>query len=163
MKTNLKANLDMNVSVYTYLDYLNESLNKFGFFKEISNFIAETIVEEISPISIEKALLAREALRTTGFGDGFAIPHGKVVGINKSYLFFIRSKNKLEWDSLDKQPVQFIFIILVPDSSESNDHLTILSRLSYNLMDASYQEKIKLEGDNKKIKLILEEMLMKNI
>ncbi len=147
-----------DVSVFTILDFNNVSKSKSDFFHEVSFLISGSLMDEIKPKEIESAILEREILGTTGFGNGLAIPHGKVANLKESCLFYVRCKHDIEWDSLDEKPAKYIFIILVASNDESNNHLKILSKLSYNLMDPVYQEKIKNEKSSENLRNVIEEM-----
>lgn len=161
MKKWVKATLTAmsnDVNVIVELDYPNLSTTKIEWFTEISNFLSESTNNEVSPKSIEAALNKREELGTTGFGNGLAIPHGKLEDLSSPYLFFIRLNRSVEWQSLDDTLVNHVFIILVPQQDKANDHLRILSKLSYNLMDDSYQKKIKNENDKNLVLSLIREM-----
>lgn len=148
-----------NVNVIIKLDYPNVSTTKLDWFTEISTLLSQAIANEVSSKNIENVLNAREQLSTTGFGNGLAIPHGKLEHLSSPYLFFIRLNNSIEWESLDDTLVNYVFIILVPQQDESNEHLRILSRLCYNLMDDTYQNKIKNENNEDLVLSVIREML----
>lgn len=81
-----------------------------------------------------RGLNEREALSTTGIGDGIAIPHVKSDLIIKPVIIFLRSDAGIPWDSLDDEPVHLVFMIAVPENAEA-EHLDILTRLCRWLMD----------------------------
>lgn len=86
----------------------------------------------------KKAILDREALSTTGIGDGIAIPHGKTSAVNKASLAAAISTNGVDYDSLDGSPAKLFFMIAVPDNND-NLHLEVLARLSTILMDEKFR------------------------
>ncbi|HRR41741.1 MAG TPA: PTS sugar transporter subunit IIA [Syntrophales bacterium] len=86
-----------------------------------------------------KVLLEREKLGSTGIGEGIAIPHGKVPGIEKIYIGFGRSKTGVDFNSLDGRPVHLFFVLLAPENSSST-HLKALAKLSRMLMDQPFRE-----------------------
>ena len=86
----------------------------------------------------KKAILAREALSTTGIGEGIAIPHGKTSAVKKASLAAAISKNGVDYDSLDGAPAHLFFMIAVPENSD-NLHLEVLARLSTILMDEKFR------------------------
>jgi len=86
----------------------------------------------------KKAILDREALSTTGIGDGIAIPHGKTSAVKKAALAAAISKNGVDYDSLDGAPAKLFFMIAVPNNSD-NLHLEVLARLSTILMDETFR------------------------
>lgn len=80
-----------------------------------------------------QAVQQREEESTTGFGKGVAIPHGKTDGVKEPVLLFAKLAQPIEWKSLDEQPVDMLFMILVPESSAA-EHLQILAKLARRLM-----------------------------
>ncbi|WP_420403363.1 PTS IIA-like nitrogen regulatory protein PtsN [Nisaea sp.] len=87
-------------------------------------------------------LLERERLGTTGMGDGIAIPHGKLPGLNRLYGIFARADRAVEFDAIDDKPVDIIFLLLAPESAGA-DHLKALARVSRLLRDKGTCEKIR--------------------
>ena len=85
----------------------------------------------------EKGVLAREEESTTGIGDGIAIPHCKSDAVKKPGLAAMVLPEGVEYDSLDGQPANLIFLIAAPNT-EDNVHLTVLARLSELLMDPDF-------------------------
>lgn len=79
------------------------------------------------------AVATRELESSTGFGKGVAIPHGKTDGVKEPVLMFAKLANPVEWNSLDGKPVDMLFMILVPETSQ-NEHLQILAKLARRLM-----------------------------
>ena len=80
---------------------------------------------------------AREEERTTGIGEGIAIPHGKCDAVTKPGLAAMVVKDGVDFDSLDGEPVHLIFLIAAPNT-EDNIHLDVLSKLSVLLMDEQF-------------------------
>ncbi|MBP9020998.1 MAG: PTS sugar transporter subunit IIA [Syntrophobacterales bacterium] len=92
-----------------------------------------------------KVLLEREKLGSTGIGEGIAIPHGKVSGIEKIYIGFGRSKAGVDFNALDGRPVHLFFVLLAPENSSST-HLKALAKLSRMLMDQPFREHLMKAG-----------------
>ncbi|NKB54820.1 MAG: PTS IIA-like nitrogen regulatory protein PtsN [Alphaproteobacteria bacterium] len=88
------------------------------------------------------ALLERERLGTTGVGGGVAIPHGKLAGLEQLYGLFARLEAPIDFESIDEQPVDLIFLLLAPESAGA-DHLKTLSRVSRLLRDKAVCEKLR--------------------
>ncbi len=76
-----------------------------------------------------RVLTERETLGSTGVGDGFAIPHGKLNSIPEMIVAFGRSKGGIEFQALDAKPV-FLFFLLVTPTDKPGDHLKALARIS---------------------------------
>ncbi|MCG8508909.1 MAG: PTS sugar transporter subunit IIA, partial [Rhodospirillales bacterium] len=87
-------------------------------------------------------LLERERLGTTGVGNGIAIPHGKLPSLEGLYGVFARLENPIDFDSIDEQPVDLIFLLLAPESAGA-DHLKALARVSRLLRDKASVEKLR--------------------
>lgn len=94
-----------------------------------------------SVAKVVDAVLHREEEGTTGFGKGIAIPHGKCDAVSEPTLLFASLENSVEWKAMDDQPVQALFMILVPEQSQ-NDHLKILAQLARNLMHDDFVQRL---------------------
>src|SRR4051795_10798909 len=81
----------------------------------------------------KQAILAREAQSTTGIGDGIAIPHAKTKAVKEAAIAFGRSKEGVNYESLDGQPAHLFFMIAATEGA-NNTHLEALARLSTILM-----------------------------
>lgn len=88
-----------------------------------------------------KDILTREAQSTTGIGENIAIPHAKSAAVKAPAIAFGRSKEGVDFDSLDGQPAHLFFMIAASEGA-NNAHLEALSRLSTFLMDEKFQDKI---------------------
>lgn len=92
--------------------------------------------------TIFDVLLERERLGTTGVGHGIAIPHGKLSSLDRVYGFFARLERPVDFDAIDEQPVDLMFLLLAPESAGA-DHLKALARVSRLLRDGSMCEKLR--------------------
>ncbi|MDS0525207.1 fructose-specific PTS transporter subunit EIIC [Clostridium sp. SHJSY1] len=89
----------------------------------------------------KEAVLEREALSTTGIGEGIAIPHAKTKAVKEAGLAAIVLKDGIDYDSLDGEPAKLFFLIAAPEGK--NDlHLEVLARLSTILMDTNFKNKL---------------------
>ena len=82
--------------------------------------------------AIYDSLIAREKLGSTGFGHGIAIPHCRLPGCNKAVGALLQLDSKIDFDALDGEPVDLIFILLVPEEA-TEEHLQILKMLAERL------------------------------
>ena len=93
-----------------------------------------------------KAILAslneRERVGSTGFGDGTAIPHGKVEGLNRVFGFFARLSAPIEFHAVDNLPVDLVFLLLSPPDAGA-DHLKALASVSRALRDRDTVAKLR--------------------
>ena len=92
--------------------------------------------------AIFDVLLERERLGTTGVGAGIAIPHGKLPGLKRLFGVFARLEKSINFESIDDQPVDLIFLLLAPGTAGA-DHLKALARVSRLLRDRSVCEKLR--------------------
>jgi PTS system nitrogen regulatory IIA component len=87
-------------------------------------------------------LLERERLGTTGVGNGIAIPHGKLADIKAMFGLFARLQPAVDFEAIDEQPVDLIFLLLAPEGAGA-DHLKALARVSRLLRDRGICEKVR--------------------
>jgi fructose-specific phosphotransferase system IIA component len=78
---------------------------------------------------VRSAVLDREKIMSTGVGKGFAIPHGKTNSISDIIAAFGKTRNPVDYDALDNQPVHLIFLLVGKDNLVSK-HIKLLSRIS---------------------------------
>lgn len=92
------------------------------------------------------ALLQRERLGSTGVGNGIAIPHGKLAGLKRIYGVFAHLAKPIDFDALDDQPVDLIFLLLAPESAGA-DHLKALARVARQLREPGLAAKLRASND----------------
>lgn len=105
---------------------------------------------------IFETLLTREKLGSTGIGQGIAIPHGKVPSIARVYGLFARLAQPVDFDSVDGQPVDLVFVLLAPEHAGA-DHLKALARISRLLRDPGVVAKLRGTDDAEGLYAILTE------
>jgi len=91
---------------------------------------------------IHDGVMERERLGTTGVGNGIAIPHGKLPGLKRLFGVFARLEKPIDFESIDEQPVDLIFLLLAPEGAGA-DHLKALARVSRLLRDRRVCEKLR--------------------
>lgn len=87
-------------------------------------------------------LLERERLGTTGIGGGIAIPHCRMPKLERISGLFARLDQPIDFEAIDEQPVDLIFLLLAPESAGA-DHLKALARVSRLLRDRAIVEKLR--------------------
>lgn len=92
--------------------------------------------------AIFEVLLERERLGTTGIGSGTAIPHGRLPDLPRLYGLFARLERPTDFEAIDDQPVDLIFLLLTPATAGA-DHLKALARISRLLRDKAICEKLR--------------------
>ncbi len=121
--------------------------------REFSDLLAETGKVEDKD-ELVRILAAREALGSTGIGDGVAIPHGKMKGINGIVLAFGRSRRGVEFDSLDGEPAHLFFLLIAPEDAPG-EHLKALARISRLMKNGGFRDALMRAADKKEIKRII--------
>ena len=146
---------------------------------EISDFLSpESVIESLKARSKKQALqelasraevltslparevfdvlLQRERLGSTGVGLGVAIPHGKLTGASKVSAIFARLDAPIEFESVDDEPVDLIFLLIAP-SGAGADHLKALARVSRLLRDPATLAKLRSSREPEVLYAILTE------
>jgi fructose-specific PTS system IIA-like component len=112
----------------------------------------KTIVDQLyitgrteHPRDIEAAVWQREAVYSTAFGHGFAIPHCKSDAVKANSLAILRLRRPVAWDSLDGQPVSVVVLLAIRESDQSAVHLKILATLARQVMHEEFRERLERE------------------
>jgi PTS system nitrogen regulatory IIA component len=113
--------------------------------QELSRRAAE--ISGLHERTIFDVLLERERLGTTGVGSGIAIPHGKLSDLKQLVGVFARLEKPVDFDAVDEQPVDLIFLLLAPEAAGA-DHLKALARISRLLRDRAVCEKLRAATDD---------------
>lgn len=121
-----------------------QTTSKKRLFQDISEQ-AKTIYGVDSAQTLD-ALQERESLGPTGVGHGVALPHARLHGLDKVVGLFIRLEKPLDFDAVDRQPVDLIFALLAPKSS-GVDHLKALALVSRTLRDQDLRAKLRANDD----------------
>jgi len=150
------------------VDFLNEkaisadlkSTSKEGVIRELVDLLAKA--EGIkNKEDLVKVLLGREALGSTGIGQGVGIPHGKTDSVKRLVAAFGVCHQGVNFDALDGEPVYLFFLLVAPEDS-AGPHLKGLARISRLLKDKYFRESLKSLTDEKTVlKLIREEDVKK--
>ena len=101
-------------------------------------------------------LQERESLGPTGVGNGIALPHARLENLDKITGIFIRLERPLDYESVDRQPVDLIFGLFAPKDS-GVDHLKALALVSRTMRDAGICAKLRANTDPAKLYAILTE------
>ena len=84
---------------------------------------------------ISADILKREELGSTGMGGGVAIPHARMADVKRPFGFLVRLKNAIEFDAIDRQPVDLVFLLLLP-TAPAGEQLNALALVARTLRDA---------------------------
>ncbi|QEH61789.1 PTS system fructose-specific IIABC component [Spiroplasma chinense] len=121
--------------------------------KSVFEFIANAALKD-KVISDSEALIngfnSRESEGSTGFEDGFAIPHARIKEAKEAAIYVVRLANGIEWNSMDGKPTKVIIALIVPDG-KNDEHLAILSDVAVKLMDSNFKKVLNTATDAKKV------------
>jgi PTS system nitrogen regulatory IIA component len=104
--------------------------------------------------TIFEILTQREKLGSTGVGNGIAIPHGKLAKLTKLFGLFARLERAIDFEALDGQPVDLVFLLLAPEGAGA-DHLKALARVARLLRDPTVAQKLRASRDADAIYAVL--------
>jgi len=104
--------------------------------------------------AIFEILLQREKLGSTAVGNGIAIPHGKLPKLGRLFGLFARLERPIDFEALDSQPVDLIFLLLAPEAAGA-DHLKALARVARLLRDPEIARKLRESSDTDALYAVL--------
>ncbi|MEF3046028.1 PTS sugar transporter subunit IIA [Pseudotabrizicola sp. L79] len=128
--------------------------SKKRLFQELGEMVAATY--GLSAATAIDGLQERESLGPTGVGHGIALPHARLQDLDRIVGVFIRLEKPLDYDSVDRQPVDLIFGLFAPKDS-GVDHLKALALVSRTMRDAGTVAKLRANTDPAKLHAILTE------
>lgn len=107
---------------------------------EVLSELAEAVAVRTGtdPVQICRIVEEREKLGTTGIGDGVAIPHGKLDGIEDTVVCFGKSRDGVPFNAMDGRPVHLFFLLVAPESVNGK-HLKALAKISRMLKDEKFR------------------------
>ena len=114
--------------------------NKKGLFQQLATAAGRRT--GVDPKAIVASLTEREKLGSTGFGGGVAIPHGRIEGLPSVFGYFARLTSPVEFQSVDRLPVDLVFLLLSPPDAGA-DHLKALAAVSRVLRDRNIVAKLR--------------------
>jgi nitrogen PTS system EIIA component len=120
----------MQLSEFLDFDAIKTSLsggNKRSLLQQLANLAGQRLA--LDSAAILASLTEREQLGSTGFGQGVAIPHGKVEGLNRIYCLFARLAEPVDFKAIDGKPVDLVFLLLSPPDAGA-EHLKALAAIS---------------------------------
>ena len=133
-----------------------QAVSKKEALREMSAAIAKQI-QELNEDAAFTALQEREALGSTGIGDGIAIPHAKIDSLREMIVFFARSKKGVQFDAHDSHPVHLFFVMLAPYGMGTT-YLANLARLSRFLKSETIRSRLLQAGGQEELDAILAEL-----
>jgi PTS system nitrogen regulatory IIA component len=92
------------------------------------------------------ALAAREALGSTGIGEGIAVPHAKIAGLGRFFALFARLEKPINFDAIDGEPVDLVFLLLIPATADK-DHLAALACVARRLREPDIASRLRVNTE----------------
>ena len=114
--------------------------------EELSNLIVQD-QNQLDASDIFDSLISRERLGATGVGYGIAIPHGRIKNCQKIIGAFIQLNNGVDFNTIDNQPVDIMFALIVPEES-TDEHLQVLALLASMFNDENFRQKLHQSKSN---------------
>ena len=145
------------------MEFLNEKAISANLGAQTKEAIIRELVELLVKAQVIKdkeklikILLEREALGSTGVGQGVAIPHGKSESVKQLVAAFGLSREGVNFDSLDGEPGYIFFLLVAPEDS-AGPHLKALARISRLLKDKYFRDILRNASDEKAILKIIKQ------
>jgi PTS system nitrogen regulatory IIA component len=133
----------MRLSEFVDFESIKSALpasNKRGLFQLLGQLAAQRL--GLEPAQVTAALNEREKLGSTGFGNGVAIPHGKIEGLARVWCMVARLPEPIDYKAIDNQPVDLVFFLLSPPDAGA-EHLKALAAVSRTLRHAATLEHLR--------------------
>lgn len=133
----------MQLSDFLDFDAIKTALpagSKKALLQQIANLAGTRL--GLDSAAILSSLSEREQLGSTGFGQGVAIPHGKIEGLKRIYCLFARLAEPLDYKAIDSRPVDLVFLLLSPPDAGA-EHLKALAAISRVTRHAATLEKMR--------------------
>lgn len=102
-----------------------------------------------------EVLMQRERLGSTGIGNGIAIPHGKLPRLDRLFGVFARLERPIDFEALDGQPVDLVFLLLAPEGAGA-DHLKTLARVARLLRTPEVAQQLRQSRDAEALYAVLD-------
>jgi nitrogen PTS system EIIA component len=133
---------------------ISATSSKKRLFQELADLAAA--VHGLKANDVCSALQERESLGPTGVGHGIALPHARLDGLDRVLGLFVRLEKPLEFDSVDRQPVDLVFALLAPQDA-GVEHLKALALVSRTMRDQSLCTKLRANSDPTTLHTLLTE------
>jgi PTS system nitrogen regulatory IIA component len=132
----------------------HDSTSKKRVFEQVGILFENT--RQIARSQVFDSLFAREKLGSTGLGQGVAIPHGRIKNLRDAVAAFVKTQHPIPFDAPDGQPVNLIFVLLVPERA-TDLHLQLLSELAQMFSDKSFRAQLQASDDPESIHQVFAE------
>lgn len=124
--------------------------------EQIANLISSQ-VPDLEMQDVFEALIAREKLGSTGFGNGIAIPHCRLKGCETPVSALLHLEKPIDFDAIDGAPVDLLFVLLVPEAA-TDAHLELLRQIASMLDRKEVRDKLRSASSNEALyQVVLDE------
>jgi len=130
-----------------------ESVDKQGVLREFARKL-KSMNKVDSEEYLLRVLLEREALGSTGIGDGVAIPHGKLPMNSEMIVAFGRSSKGVDFQAMDSKPVHLFFLLVTPED-RPGDHLKALARISRILKNPALRDSLRTASGRQELQRLI--------
>jgi PTS system nitrogen regulatory IIA component len=113
---------------------------KVAVLEELAGYLARR-TEKLDAVQLTRVLTEREELASTAIGEGVAIPHGKVAQVGEIVACLGRSREGIDFGSMDGQPTYLFFVMVAPENS-TGAHLKALARISRVFKDGQFRRRL---------------------
>ncbi len=131
---------------------IGQATSKKRLFQQLGEIIATS--HDIDAGKAAKALQDRENLGPTGVGHGVALPHARIAGLSSVVGAFLRIEKPLDFDSVDRQPVDLVFTLFAPMDS-GVEHLKALALVSRTMRNSAICSKLRANTDRATLHTLL--------
>lgn len=132
-----------------------QSRDKSAAIEEMAGYLADCY-SQLDRQKVLDVLRDRERISTTAIGEGVAIPHGKLAGVDRVLGVFARSPEGVDFASLDGEPTHLFFALIAPENAAA-DHLKALARISRLLKDDVFRRRLNEAQTQQKLYQIIAE------
>jgi PTS system nitrogen regulatory IIA component len=131
-------------------------LSEAGSRKQAIHLLCEALAEAtgISARKIEEAVMERERLGSTGVGEGVAIPHARLEGLDAPVGAYMRLVKGVEFEAIDERPCDLIFMLLAPQAAGA-DHLRALAQVSRVFRQGAVRDGLRAARELEEVKAII--------
>ena len=123
----------------------NPASSKKRVLEEISRLLVTTI-PSVTPDQLFDRLLERERLGSTGLGQGIALPHARIAGVDEAFGALLQLESAVDFDAVDDQPVDLAFGMVVPQDA-TQEHLQLLAKLAALFSDEAFCARLRAARD----------------
>jgi len=141
----------MKVSDFLFADnvLIGTSNDKKKLLSELARKAGALI--DVQPDHVFAELLKREELGSTGMGGGVAIPHARFRQVTKPLGFLVRLRKPLDFDAVDGEPVDIVFLLLLPEGAPAGDQLGVLAAIARRLRKPEIAKALRRARDTKEM------------